>query len=132
MQQHPLHWIPFLILCFGLSLWTFRSLSHEHHAGTNSWTPSFGSKTEQGHDKNGVWRFETARDADNTALTDQQCIMAFPDAYQEIDRSNEYWRAKGGIRRKDIDIEFARLGALRARISKRQVCARLLRSSACH
>lgn len=36
-------------------------------------------------------------------MTEEQCTTAFPLLYQEADRAQEYYREKGGIRKRDVD-----------------------------
>jgi hypothetical protein len=36
-------------------------------------------------------------------MTEEQCIVAFPELYQEADRAQEYFTRKGGISKKDVD-----------------------------
>lgn len=39
----------------------------------------------------------------NRLLTDEQCDIAFPNLYVEIERAINHWRAKGGITLKSLD-----------------------------
>lgn len=36
-------------------------------------------------------------------MTEEQCIVAFPELYKEADRAQEYFTGKGGISKKDVD-----------------------------
>jgi len=67
------------------------------------------------------WSFDAARDAENFGLDDEQCDVAFPRLYQEINRSVEFWKAQGGIKPKNLETNFAAYGTLRLRIIDGQV-----------
>lgn len=70
----------------------------------------------------GQWRFEAARDANNPALTSEQCDAAFPDLYHEIDRSVKYWNDKKHmITPDDIDIGWRRDAAMRVLVHDNQL-----------
>jgi len=68
------------------------------------------------------WSFDTQRDERNYGLSDEQCLLAFPDFYQEIDRAVSSREVLGPITRGDLDISW-REGdeMLRAMIYDRQV-----------
>lgn len=75
----------------------------------------------------GKWRFDTERDANNPALTAEQCDAAFPDLYHEIDRSVKFWKdKKHTISPEDVDIRWRRDAALRVLIYDNQL--RILRA----
>ena len=78
-------------------------------------SPPAAKPTEQ-------WSFDTQRDERNYGLSDQQCLLAFPDFYQEIDRAVSSREVLGPITRSDLDISW-REGdeMLRAMIYNRQV-----------
>lgn len=61
---------------------------------------------------------ENATDYDITQdrhLTQAQCDIVFPGLFQEIERSRDYWKARGGVSQKDLD-EAQEQGQARAMI----------------
>lgn len=70
----------------------------------------------------GEWTFEGERDANNPALTAEQCDAAFPDLYYEIDRSVQWWKErKHTITSDDIDISWRRDAAMRVLVYDNQI-----------
>lgn len=70
----------------------------------------------------GQWRFETERDANNPALTTEQCDAAFPDLYHEIDRSVQWWQDRNyTIQPEDVEIAWRHDGAMRVLIYNNQL-----------
>lgn len=69
------------------------------------------------------WTYIPSRDADNPALNSQQCTLAFPNLYTEIDRSVAVWRdhRKHTITAADTSISWRDNGALRLLIHKNQL-----------
>jgi len=78
-------------------------------------SPSAATPTER-------WSFDAERDEHNFGLTDEQCLLAFPDFYREIDRAVSSREAFGPITRGDLDISWREGNEmLRAMIYDRQV-----------
>lgn len=70
----------------------------------------------------GQWTFDEERDANNPALTSEQCDAAFPDLYYEIDRSVKWWKGREhNITAEDIDISWRKDAALRVLIHNNQL-----------
>ncbi|GAB7337448.1 hypothetical protein MBLNU457_g2787t1 [Dothideomycetes sp. NU457] len=121
LEQHAARLVVFLV-CLLLTAWTLETIYTRHSANKAAWHSFTSSQkitplltAESG------WQYNASRDADNYMLTPSQCDAAFPDLYYEIDRSVDYWRARGGVQKADLSISFAQYGALRARIRKKQL-----------
>lgn len=67
------------------------------------------------------WMFNIARDARAYALTNSQCISAFPGLYAEIDRAVSYHKNIGLVTEEDLDITWTKSGAVKALIFDQQV-----------
>jgi len=82
------------------------------------------------------WSFDTQLDERNYGLSDEQCLLAFPDFYQEIDRAVSSREVLGPITRGDLDISWREGNEmLRAMIYDRQVSPlpdSCLRSGRCY
>jgi len=50
------------------------------------------------------WTYEYPRDARNYGLDEAQCLSAFPDLYKEVDRAVAWWKEKGGITERELDV----------------------------
>ena len=120
LQQHAVRLIVFLI-CLLAAIWTLEVIYAKNHISP-AWT-SFTSSKKITHSQptESGWEYTPSRDADNYMLSATQCDAAFPDLYYEIDRAVKFWRARGGIKKHDLGIEFAQYGGLRARIRKKQL-----------
>lgn len=68
------------------------------------------------------WAFDTARDERNFGLSDEQCLLAFPDFYREIDRAVATRESFGPVTLNDVDISWREGNEMvRAMIYDRQV-----------
>ncbi|KAI5366249.1 putative glycosyl transferase CAP10 domain-containing protein [Septoria linicola] len=68
------------------------------------------------------WQYDPSRDARNHALTYDQCSIAFPKLYHEIDRAVAYWKGrKHQISEKDVDIEWTGKGGIRVLIYENEL-----------
>lgn len=71
------------------------------------------------------WIFDPARDANNHGLSEEQCRIAFPKLFVEIDKSaNERWNRT--ISYKEIDSIEIGDGMVRAVVYNGEVCSRSL------
>lgn len=65
----------------------------------------------------GAWSFNAVQDASNYALTHEQCDVAFPLLYKEIDRAVHFWQdLNHTIMAENIDISWRPDGAFRSLI----------------
>jgi hypothetical protein len=69
----------------------------------------------------GQWSFNSTRDERAYGLTAEQCDVAFPGLFTEIDRAVEYRRKVGNITPEDVDISWKDKCAVRAVILDQQV-----------
>lgn len=67
-----------------------------------------------------TWIFDAERDERNYGLSDEQCLLAFPDYYREIDRAVASRGMLGPVTLDDVDISW-RDEMVRAMIYDRQV-----------
>lgn len=97
--------------------------------------PSFGDRSKFGSQtnksgkkgyvsaKNRAWKFNPVRDANSYSLDSEQCNMAFPGLFAEIERGVDAQRARGNITPKQLNISERGRGALRGMIVDQQVRA---------
>lgn len=67
------------------------------------------------------WAYKYPRDARNYGLDEMQCLVAFPDLYQEIDRAVAWWKERGGITERELDVGWRGDGIVRAMIYDNQL-----------
>lgn len=67
------------------------------------------------------WIYKYPRDARNYGLDEMQCLVAFPDLYQEIDRAAAWWKEHGGITEREVDVGWRGDGIVRAMIYDNQL-----------
>lgn len=68
------------------------------------------------------WEFKKRRDARNFALTEHQCLIAFPELYKEVDRVVDYRRTKAGnVTLEELDVGWRGDGIVRAMIHDNQL-----------
>ena len=72
--------------------------------------------------KNKAWRFDSARDANSYSLDAEQCNIAFPGLFKEIERSVAMQKTLGKITSKQLNISERDRGALRGMIIDQRVC----------
>ena len=106
-----------LIVLF-VVVFTFRS-----HWAANDGLTTQPSPIEESSDvhQSQLWEFDHRRDANDYGLSESACISAFPRLYEEIDRSVAYWKKRGGIKPRDIDLEVVEYGGIRAKIQDNKV-----------
>ena len=69
-----------------------------------------------------TWLFETERDARNIGLSSDQCDVAFPDLYYEIDRAVSVWQKREHtISQDDIKISWRNDAAFQVLIQNNQL-----------
>ncbi|EMC91683.1 hypothetical protein BAUCODRAFT_126678 [Baudoinia panamericana UAMH 10762] len=71
-----------------------------------------------------TWTFDVSRDRDNHSLTQEQCDVAFPRLYHEIDRAAAYWKDRLGdeqISPEMVDLKWSSDGGLTAMIYNHQL-----------
>ncbi|KAF2161762.1 hypothetical protein M409DRAFT_58838 [Zasmidium cellare ATCC 36951] len=66
------------------------------------------------------WSYEWERDRNNHGLTKEQCDIAFPELYNEIDRAVEYWKDRK-ITPQSIDLVDGNDGGVRVLIHDQQL-----------
>ena len=71
--------------------------------------------------KNKGWKFDSARDARAYNLDAEQCQIAFPGLFAEIDRGVEARNGRGNITAEEMDISDRDNGALHGMILDQQV-----------
>lgn len=67
------------------------------------------------------WSYEYPRDARNYGLDEMQCLVAFPDLYKEIDRAAAWWKERGGVTERELDVGWRGDGIVRAMIYDNQL-----------
>lgn len=67
------------------------------------------------------WTYQYPRDARNYGLDEAQCLSAFPELYKEVDRAVAWWKEKGGITEKELDVGWRGDGIVRAMIYDNQL-----------
>jgi len=67
------------------------------------------------------WIYEYPLDARNYGLDEAQCLSAFPELYKEIDRAVSWWKDRGGITAKELDVGWREDGIVRAMIYDNQL-----------
>lgn len=73
------------------------------------------------------WQFNTTRDERNYGMTDEQCDIAFPGLWQDIERVTSQSRRKGNITFHDLEKSAEGSEVVRVLIYDRQVsCAQWL------
>ena len=77
--------------------------------------------SSSGNDTNGQWEFVVERDADNHGLSEEQCRIAFPKLYFEIDKSAAF-RENSSITFKELDSIPIEDGKVRGMIHHGEVC----------
>lgn len=70
---------------------------------------------------NGAWEFVAERDADNHGLSEEQCRIAFPKLYVEIDKSATF-RENNSITFEELDSIPVEDGMVRGMIHHGEVC----------
>ncbi|KAK9440041.1 DUF821 domain-containing protein [Metarhizium brunneum] len=95
--------------------------------------PSFGDRNKFGSQtnksgkkgyvspKNKAWKFNPVRDANSYSLDSEQCNMAFPGLFAEIERGVDAQKARGNITPKQLNISERGRGALRGMIVDQQL-----------
>jgi hypothetical protein len=78
-----------------------------------------------------AWHFNNTRDANTYGLSIDQCNVAFPGLFDDIERAAGYRKRIGAYEPDDIDISWTQYGAVRAAILNQRVTspASSLRSS---
>lgn len=74
------------------------------------------------NDTNAQWEFVVERDADNHGLSEEQCRIAFPKLYFEIDKSAAF-RENNPITFKELDSIPIEDGMVRGMIHHGEVCS---------
>ena len=67
------------------------------------------------------WEFVVERDGDNHGLSEEQCRVAFPKLYDEVDKSTEF-RRQNKIKLKELNSIPVEDGMVRALIHHGEVC----------
>ena len=67
------------------------------------------------------WEFEYKRHGRHYGLSEQQCEVAFPALYEEVDRAVEYRRRVGNVTRDELDVGWRGDGIVRAMIHDNQL-----------
>ena len=67
------------------------------------------------------WEFVVERDGDNHGLSEEQCRVAFPKLYEEVDKSTEF-RKENKIKLKELNSIPVEDGMVRALIHHGEVC----------
>ncbi|KAL1588696.1 hypothetical protein WHR41_02673 [Cladosporium halotolerans] len=67
------------------------------------------------------WIYKYPRDARNYGLDELQCQVAFPDLYKEVDRAAAWWKERGGVTEREIDVGWRGDGIVRAMIYDNQL-----------
>ncbi|KAK0112703.1 hypothetical protein ONS95_014440 [Cadophora gregata] len=67
------------------------------------------------------WSFDKSRDTRDYSLTADQCNIAFPGLYAEIERAVAYRKKIGRLSPEDVDISWSKEGLVRALISDQQL-----------
>lgn len=105
------------LLAFGaVILVLYFAYSHSWTTSTSSpySSSSFNYATQSG------WEFTANRDRNNHSLTLEQCHAAFPDLYEEIDRSRAFWKDRLGdnakLTEENWGLKWSGDGGLRALI----------------
>lgn len=75
--------------------------------------------------KNKGWKFDTTRDANSYSLDSEQCNIAFPGLFAEIERGVAAQKALGNVTPRQLNISERGRGALRGMIVDQQVSALL-------
>ncbi|KAK4502783.1 hypothetical protein PRZ48_006209 [Zasmidium cellare] len=87
----------------------------EHHE-------SHGKPKEDGPGKHNGWHFDYKRDGRNYGLSEEQCDIAFPGLYKEIDRAVAHRLDKWGkITPDEVEVEWRGDGIVRAMIHDNQL-----------
>ncbi|KAI9713930.1 MAG: hypothetical protein M1820_000660 [Bogoriella megaspora] len=114
-----------LFICMMVALF----VAWEIHIDGRSRPPPYTSRPLPDHDPedlgdgkaNAGWAYNLTRDRDDLTLTRDQCLVAFPNLYQEIDRSVAFWSARGGIKPNHVNIDVHIDGAIKVMIYKNQL-----------
>lgn len=98
-------------------------VAHEYPEGYNGRTT--GEQTQHDHTYQtyqGDWRYDYARDGKNYGLSEEQCNLAFPELYEEVDRAVAYRRAVGqNVSLQDMEVGWRGDGIVRAMIRDNQL-----------
>lgn len=84
-------------------------------------SPQPGPESPDGEKVNEPWEFVVERDGDNHGLSEEQCRVAFPKLYEEIDKSTEF-RKENKIKLKELNSIPVEDGMVRALIHHGEVC----------
>ena len=98
-------------------------VAHEHPNGYNGQRHGKEGHKEQTYETyQGDWRFDYARDGKNYGLSEEQCNLAFPELYQEVDRAVAYRRKIGqNVSLEDVEVGWRGDGIVRAMIRDNQL-----------
>jgi hypothetical protein len=99
---------------------TFAKPTAEHKSATSSDSSESQSALKPDHKD---WTYEPLRHAENFALDHQQCDIAFPGLWHEIDRSISFWKnnISRTITANDTSLDWREEGAFRALIHRNQL-----------
>ena len=67
------------------------------------------------------WVFDYKRDSRKYGLSEEQCLLAFPRLYEEVDRAVEYRRKIGNITREDVKIDWRNNAIMRVMVRDGQL-----------
>lgn len=97
--------------------------SHPRKQTDTSSSPPSTNTTSPPPPPSSPWTFNSTRDARNPALTYEQCTVAFPKLYHEIERSATYWKhtRNHSISAKDVNITWTGKGGLRVLIYENEL-----------
>ncbi|KAF7190073.1 Protein O-glucosyltransferase 1 [Pseudocercospora fuligena] len=151
MTLHPAFWkavSAFLLLCvlvqqYALSGTRTSAVQQAIHSTPHIEAPEFtgpNASSEQELDQKNeslakitaqadAWSYSWARDADNHGLSEQQCDSAFPNLWNEIERSEDFWKEKR-IGVQDIELFAANDGGVRVLLANSQL--RIIKTKGLH
>ena len=117
-----------VLLAQNILLWNSPSKAAEPIVSTSPASPARNSGSSSGSQSTlnpdyKDWVYEPLKHAENFALNHQQCDIAFPDLWHEIDRSVDYWKhnLSRPITANDTSLEWREEGAFRALIHRNQL-----------
>ncbi|KAK0941006.1 hypothetical protein LTR29_007423 [Friedmanniomyces endolithicus] len=101
---------------------TFHRLQHPHTPPRpgRAGPPIPHSQSHLGPPKQ-AWKYEYRRDRRDYGLSEEQCSVAFPELYEEVDRAVAYRQKRGNIALEELDVGWRGDGIVRALIHDNQL-----------
>ncbi|TKA25049.1 hypothetical protein B0A50_06113 [Salinomyces thailandicus] len=106
----------------GLATQTYECFHQDrpHHAAQHG-GPSVSHGQSYGPPPRLPFAFDHNRDGRNYGLTEEQCTVAFPELYKEVDRAVEHRQKVGKVTQEELDVGWRGDGIVRARIHDNQL-----------